>query len=242
MVGNREKDWGKEKKFAEGQKMQRLDDLFFDYIELAKKLQPKVVLAENVKGLISGNAKSYVKKIKSGYEDAGYKVQLFLLNAASMGVPQKRERVFFICQRQDLNLPKLELGFNEEPVPLSEIADYSGCDITPHQKMIWDKRIDSDKDQGAVRMRLDGKPTGFAHKYLYLNDVPNTLTSNCNKHYIHTKEPKAVSDTEIMQIGSYPMDYDFANVKPIYLIGMSVPPVMTAQIANQIYLQWLNKI
>jgi len=38
------------------------------------------------------------------------------------------------------------------------------------------------------------------------------------------------------------MDYNFKNIKPKYLIGMSVPPVMTAQIANQIKLQWLDKI
>ena len=48
MAGNREKDWGKSKVFKEGQAQQVLDDLFFEYIELAKKLQPKIVLAENV--------------------------------------------------------------------------------------------------------------------------------------------------------------------------------------------------
>lgn len=49
MAGNREKDWGKEKKFREGQAEQVLDNLFFDFIDLAKELQPKVVVAENVK-------------------------------------------------------------------------------------------------------------------------------------------------------------------------------------------------
>ena len=52
----------------------------------------------------------------------------------------------------------------------------------------------------------------------------------------------AFSDKEIMQIGSYPLDYDFKGIEPKYLIGMSVPPVMTAQIANQIWEQWLSKI
>jgi len=45
MAGSREADWGKEKKFREGQAEQVLDTLFFDFIELAKKLQPKVVIA-----------------------------------------------------------------------------------------------------------------------------------------------------------------------------------------------------
>jgi DNA (cytosine-5)-methyltransferase 1 len=60
MAGNREKDWGKEKVFREGQAQQVLDTLFFDFIDLAKKLQPKVVIAENVKGLLIGEAKSYI--------------------------------------------------------------------------------------------------------------------------------------------------------------------------------------
>ena len=123
MAGNREKDWGKTKVFREGQAEQRLDDLFFDYIRLAKKLQPKVVIAENVKGLIQGNAKAYVHRIKKEFEAAGYKVQLFLLNAASMGVPQKRERVFFICQRNDLNFKPLKLAFDEKPILFGELDE-----------------------------------------------------------------------------------------------------------------------
>jgi len=50
MAGKREKKWGKEFKFREGQKYQRLDDLFFHFIQTAKLLQPKIVVAENVKG------------------------------------------------------------------------------------------------------------------------------------------------------------------------------------------------
>lgn len=56
IAGNREKDWGKEKKFREGQSAQVLDTLFFDFIALARVLQPKVVVAENVKGLLMGSA------------------------------------------------------------------------------------------------------------------------------------------------------------------------------------------
>lgn len=92
MAGSREKGWGVEKQFREGQKRQRLDDLFFHFINIAKELQPKVVVAENVKGLVGGNAKGYVNEILKAYDEAGYKVQIFLLNAATMGVPQRRER------------------------------------------------------------------------------------------------------------------------------------------------------
>ena len=62
MAGNRGDDWGKEKQFREGQSLQVLDTLFFDFIDLAKKLQPKVVIAENVKGAIGGRSTKICKK------------------------------------------------------------------------------------------------------------------------------------------------------------------------------------
>src|SRR5690606_8715032 len=120
MSGNREKDWGKEKKFREGQASQTLDDLFFEFIELAKRLKPKVVIAENVKGMLAGDARGYVIEVIEQFEKIGYNVQLFLLNAAAMGVPQSRERVFFICTRKDLKLGKLKLEFTQKAIPLGK--------------------------------------------------------------------------------------------------------------------------
>lgn len=101
MSGNREKNWGQKKKFREGQQKQILDNLFFDYIDVAAKLKPKIIIAENVKGMLMGKAKGYVKEILARFKTIGYYVQLFLLNGANMGLPQKRERVFFICQKID---------------------------------------------------------------------------------------------------------------------------------------------
>lgn len=237
MAGNREKDWGKEKVFREGQALQTLDDLFFDYIALAKKLQPKVVIAENVKGLIQGNAKSYVRKIKAGFEDAGYKVQLFLLNAASMGVPQKRERVFFICQRNDLDLPLLKLGFEEPAITFGKINEQiSKRDISDLYYSIWQKKQDSDLDYGQIKERIEGKISLFSTKLFHDNRVANTLVSGSD--YILHSHPRKPTNKEYQLIGSYPLDYNFNGMEPKYLIGMSVPPVMTAQIAHQIYLQW----
>ena len=241
MAGNREKDWGKEKVFREGQAMQRLDDLFFDYIKLAKKLQPKVVIAENVKGLIQGNAKVYVHKIKAALEDAGYKVQLFLLNAASMGVPQKRERVFFICQRNDLNFKPLKLSFDEKPIIYSDFKlSQLGKQLTDETKMVWSKKIKQDKSLGDIHLRLSGKSKRFNAVFIKDNQTPNTIAAGADSVPIRFDYPNRITMDEVKMIGSYPFDYNFKNIEPNYLIGMSVPPVMTAQIAHEIYLQWLK--
>jgi DNA (cytosine-5)-methyltransferase 1 len=241
MAGNREKDWGKEKVFREGQAKQRLDDLFFDYIALAKRLQPKVVIAENVKGMLQGNAKSYVKKVKKGFEDAGYKVQLFLLNAASMGVPQRRERVFFVCQRNDLNFEKLSLQFNEKQITFKDVIDTDiGKPITGKMLKIWENRNEKDDDLGAICVRMEGKQNYFGSKLQKLNKVSNTIIASSASPLLHTTKPNHISKLEACSIGSFPRDYLFYSIEPKYLIGMSVPPVMTAQIANQIYLQWFK--
>ena len=234
-------DWGKEKVFREGQAKQRLDDLFFDYIKLAKKLQPKVVIAENVKGMIQGNAKAYVKKIKTEFEDAGYKVQLFLLNAASMGVPQKRERVFFICRRKDLNLPKITIDFNEAPIKLGDfINSEHGKPLPTNGKLYsdWLQRKPRDKNHGDINLRTENKQNNFGRVLISKEQYAPTIVSG--NLYIYHNEFKEVSNEDSCQIGTFPMDYNFEKVDVKYLIGMSVPPVMMAQIAYEIYLQWLR--
>jgi DNA (cytosine-5)-methyltransferase 1 len=174
MAGNRDKDWGKKKKFREGQENQRLDDLVFEYVKTIKKLKPKVALLENVKGLIQGNAKAYAKKIKKEFEQAGYRVQLFLLNAASMGVPQKRERVFFIGLRDDIFLPKLELKFNEDAILFFEIKDKGG-DIIESKvfRRLWNLCKD-----GYSFSSVHPKGHYFGENKCSDSKVPNTIIAN----------------------------------------------------------------
>lgn len=255
MAGNREKDWGKEKKFREGQAEQVLDNLFFDFIDLAKELQPKVVVAENVKGLLLGNAKEYVRKIYREFDQAGYYCQHWLLDASKMGVPQRRERVFFICLRKDLAkpfmeqvdmftiLPKLKLEFDEAQIPFNELADYDGEPISEYAKRAWDARKEGDANIAVSKARVEGmKVSDMNTFYVYDDKVCQTLTAKGRHGSLLFSKPIRLSKSEFCNIGSYPQDYNFTNNNQWgYLIGMSVPPVMTAQIATEIYNQWLCK-
>lgn len=238
MAGNREKDWGKEKVFREGQAKQRLDDLFFDYIKLAKKLQPKVVIAENVKGMLQGNAKAYVKRVKHEFEQAGYTVQLFLLNAASMGVPQKRERVFFICQRNDLKFKPLKLSFDEAPIPFRFI-DEGRVKRKPIRDGIKDYYKITPMGKSVSSVHPKGMYFGTYKQHPDL--VSSTIIADSGGGImLHHSEDGYLTDNEYIKMGTFPLDYNFKKIEPKYLIGMSVPPVMTAQIAHQIYLQWFK--
>lgn len=251
MAGLREEAWGEEKLFREGQAEQVLDTLFFDFIELAKELQPKVVIAENVKGLLLGEAKSYVLKIYNEFEKAGYYVRHWLFDASKMGVPQKRERVFFVALRKDLSHqfldnidlftvgPKIEFNFHQKEIPYKEIRQENGnSNAIGLSKMIshyW-------KLTSPGSSFSDNHPKGS-----YFNEIkahpdkvlPTIRASGLPYDY---EIERTIFDDEAKMAGSYPLDYDFGNEKPNYIIGMSVPPLMTAHIADAIHNQWLSKL
>ncbi len=250
MAGNRENDWGKEKKFREGQAKQVLDNLFFDFIDLARKLQPKVVVAENVKGLLLGNAREYVRGIYREFDQAGYYVQHFLLDASKMGVPQRRERVFFIALRKDLAgpflrqvdmftiAPFLKLEFNEPVILFSEISDDEddSIDLPIVAGLLWHK-CDPGKSLSSVP---ESKGNFFNDIRVGKSEVLPTLASK-NKVY-HSDIPRRLNNSEYLLGSTFPTDYDTKQMKVFYICGMSVPPVMAAQIASQIWIQWLSKI
>lgn len=235
-AGNREKDWGKKKKFAEGQSEQVLDDLVYVYAKTIKKLMPKVAVLENVKGIISGNAKQYAVKIKAEIESYGYRVQVFLCDAATMGVPQRRQRVFFIALRNDIELPPIVINFDQDPIPFRMVEDDTDQQpsLTEMQHELWMK-CSMGKSFSSIH------PTGSWFNSWKVSPhlpVPTILASGGVGH-CHHKYPRQLNKAELCRCGSFPKDFDFIKSKPRYVIGMSVPPVMTAQIADQIYKQWL---
>jgi DNA (cytosine-5)-methyltransferase 1 len=236
--GSREKAWGKEKQFAEGQKMQRLDDLVFVYCETIEKLKPKVCWLENVAGMVKGNAKIYTKEVVRRIQEIGYNVQVFLLNGATMGVPQTRERVFIIGLRKDFHLPKLVLDFNEKPILFGEIIDRNETkrDLTEVQLELWKKQKPSDLTLADIR----GEANGFTDYLISSNRICNTIVSGAK--YICKEYPRWFNQQEYCKVGTFPIDYQFGERGAQWYVGMSVAPIMSAQISYQIYKQWLSKI
>ena len=76
--------------------------LFFEIARIAKEKRPKVLLLENVKGLISHNKGNTIETIVRVLNGIGYTVDFQVLNSKYFGVPQNRERIFFVCVRDDL--------------------------------------------------------------------------------------------------------------------------------------------
>ena len=105
---------------------------------------------------------------------------------------------------------------------------------------IWNQRVKSDRHLGYTTMRLNGKSSFFTCHYQNMDEVSKTITAGDNN--ILFDFPRHINNVEAKLIGSYPLDYNFKKIEPKYLIGMSVPPVMTAQIATEIYNQWFKKL
>ena len=132
-----------------------------------------------------------------------------------------------------MELPKLNLKFNAPPVLFNQIIDRRDevVTLTEYQKMLWDKRCKTDRTEHRLSM--------FSNPIIHSDDVAPTLTSGAGVNALYDL-PRSLNKKELCEIGSYPVDYDFGNVKPEYLIGMSVPPAMIANIAYQIAMQCFN--
>ena len=238
-AGDREKAWGKEKVFREGQKEQRLDDLFLHFIRTAEILRPKIVIAENVSGLLKGNAKGYVNELLKAFRAAGYVTQIFQLDAHTMGVPQRRRRVFFIAHRNDLDWPKLKLDFHEKPIKFGEVRTERGIPFSkPMMAELIGKRKEGDQSFADISMRERGKFSMFNDIIVSDDRVAptNTACAVITRFYDGMK----YSDHDYIATQTFPEDYDFMDQSVIYVCGMSVPPVMMAQISSAVYEQWLK--
>jgi DNA (cytosine-5)-methyltransferase 1 len=82
------------------------NNLFTDYLRFIRVFRPKVAVIENVRLLTSMKMAdgTFVKhQIEQSFASEGYSVAMYEVNARDYGVPQHRERVFFVAVRKDLN-------------------------------------------------------------------------------------------------------------------------------------------
>lgn len=80
--------------------------LFFEVARVAKFMQPKAIVLENVKGLVGHDKGRTLDTIVTTLSSIGYVVDFEILNSKFYGVPQNRERVFIVAIREDLKSPE----------------------------------------------------------------------------------------------------------------------------------------
>lgn len=234
MAGDREKCWGVEKKFREGQKSQTLDDLFFITIETVNKLKPKVAIFENVEGLTFGNAWTYVQRIYKELNNIGYKVKHWLLKGEKMGIPQRRHRVFFIATRLDFDLEKINMSFDYAPILFKEIKEGIGDVVSEKCKELLDMSNTKDKCLADVLVRKEGRCSRFNEMIVWDDDVCPTIH---NHGAYRGVEKTKFSLQDYRNVATFPQDYDFVINKAsnaAYIVGMSVPPIMMKRVVERL--------
>ena len=82
--------------------------LFFDIARIVKEKQPKIILMENVKNFEKHDNGKTLKVILNTLNNLNYNVFYKVLNSADFNIPQKRERIYFVCFRKDLNINTFE--------------------------------------------------------------------------------------------------------------------------------------
>ena len=158
MSGSREKGWDKEKKYSDGKVQSAIEDLFYEFIRIAKGIQPKVIIAENVKGITFGKAIEKLNAFINEFENIGYNVTYKVLNAADYGVPQGRERTIFICVRDDV-CDDIGLSF------LNINSIFPSPTVNKHITM--SQAIDDvENDEEEVQMLLDFVQDSYQKKFI----------------------------------------------------------------------------
>lgn len=145
------------KKYSDGKIVENIEDLFLEFIRVAKDIKPKVIIAENVKGITLGESRTKLVEFINAFESIGYQVTYKVMNAANFGVPQNRLRTIFICVRDDvadaigLNVLNLTSLFPDELPGIVSLEEAIG---------------DVDNDPEEVKMLRDFYEGSFQKKFL----------------------------------------------------------------------------
>ena len=266
--GKHSDGWGQTKNYSDGKMVENIEDLFFEFLRVANDIKPKVIVAENVKGLTIGEAKQYYNKILNEFENIGYDVSSQVMDARYYGVSQTRTRVIFIGIRNDIT-EKAGLNF----MTVGNVFPQPSRDVVPLMDALVDLEYDQEEvdyltekfsktaywiqtgskmedDPKKVLTGMDYHPKGhhFNLKRVSRYHPAPTLTAmgsnDTTAGAFHWAEPRKLTLGELKRIQSLPDDFKLTGKwnQKSERIGRMVPPLMMATIANSIYTNVLEKI
>ena len=217
-AGQRDKGWGKAKSYEHGAKQQN-ETLFDHYIRLLRGIQPRVFVAENVTGLIKGKAKGFFLEILRDLKASGYRVVCRVLDAKWLGVPQSRQRTFFVGVREDLDLEPVH------PSPLPYL--YSMRDALPE---LVSGTIPATVDSNFRIRRYDGcssKTSGYQKGDVLRTDRPSPAII-ASRSWDKPREGERLTIAEVKRLCSFPDDFVLTGSysQQWARLGNSVPPLM----------------
>ena len=228
--------------------------LFYHYAVFLEKLQPKMFLFENVRGLLTHNhGKTYTTMLNI-FEKTGYVIDKQILNAWEHGAPQKRERLITIGIRKDL-IGKIKYTFPEshkyKPVlrdVLLDCPEGPGVQYGDKKRKIFElvpaggywRDIDPKiaKEYMKSCWNMEGGRTGILRRMSLDEPSLTVLTSPSQKQTerCHPLEARPFTVRENARIQTFPDDWEFCgNVSSQYKqVGNAVPVSLAYDIAKEI--------
>ena len=246
--------FGQVKKYSDDKKVENIEDLFFEFIRVAKDIQPKVIVGENVSGLLMGEAKNYYYKITAEFGNIGYNVSSMLLDSSHYGVPQTRKRVIFIAVRKDvtdaigltsLNIAGVFPEKNSEVVTCGKAFEDLNYD-EEEIKMLTETFSKGSHFETASKMPLDPKkvltgcdyhPKGHHFNMKRVSRFKPSPTITASGGCIHWSEMRKLALGETRRLTSLPEDFKLTGKweQKSERMGRMVPPLMMKAIADSIY-------
>lgn len=216
--------------------------LFFDMNKVIQIKNPKVFVAENVKGIFSANDGKAFPLIIDTFKNSGYNVYYHLFHAEQYGVPQKRQRVFIVGFRKDLNVkfsfPDPLINKTENYIPLKKIL----------QKNVDEKYYFSQRAVQGMRKTKNSKSMNKGRAQ-NINLPCNTVGAHLAKVSLNSTDPvlmehgryRRFTPREVARIQSFPETYNLigSQTQQYKGLGNAIPPVLMWYIANSI-IQALN--
>jgi DNA (cytosine-5)-methyltransferase 1 len=210
--------------------------LYLEYVRLLRGLRPKVLVMENVSGLVKGKMKLVFAEITRELKASGYRVSCRLMNAMYFGVPQSRQRLIWIGVREDLAVEPSHPGAEGRPPTVEEA--WKDCPTEPAPRL--SPKLTS--VIGTIPVWGDGGDSVgafFSTKRLAWDRPSRTLpkgnvgTRAC---HVHPDGDRAITEAEAKRIGSFPDGFRFVGGyrKSLARIGNSVPPLFMRSIAMHV--------
>lgn len=232
--------------------------LFYEYIRVLRDKQPLFFVAENVSGMLAKRHSSAVNGFLALFDEAGYDVNLKMLNANDFDVPEDRDRVFYIGFRKDLGIDDFEY-----PTPLVHKPTLRDA--------IWDLRNNAIPSREKNHTNGDGcavpnheyftgafSPIFMSRNRVRSWDEPGfTVQASGRQCQLHPQAPKMIkveknlqkfvegkehlyrrmTVREVARVQSFPDDFIFIYNEVDYgykMIGNAVPVNLAFHVANQI--------
>lgn len=199
--------------------------LYKAMVEVVSRIQPKMFVAENVKGLLMKHNAESLKRVLADFRAIGYNVTFQLYNAADFGVPQTRERVIIVGTRPEMPL------FNP-PVPIHKKENY----ITA-RKAIYDlAELPEDEKFNHVWSRAK-KSVDQGNRKLIAGRPGYTIRAECHGNIqFHYELRRRISMREAARFQSFPDSFIFdAKLRETERqVGNAVAPVFAWHLAHAV--------